>query len=49
MNKKRLKTIDIIELFEDLLDSKNIKIPSSDREGNEEEFRRQNCGVVVNE
>ncbi len=37
MNKKRELAIKIISEFEELLSCHNIKIPSSDREGNKEE------------
>ena len=37
MDKERELACNIIDLFEDLLGEKNIKIPSQDREGNEDE------------
>ena len=39
MDKNRELAIDIIELFEDILEAKGITIPSKDREGKEEEAR----------
>ena len=35
--KNKMKAIRIIELFEELLEEKNIKIPSSDRNNSEDE------------
>ena len=39
MSKNREMAANIIDEFEDLLDDKGITIPSSDREGNEDEAR----------
>ena len=39
MNKARRKAIEVIEFFEEFLNEKNITIPSSDREGNDNEAR----------
>lgn len=39
METEREIAIEILEEFEDLLEGKNITIPSEDREGNEEEAR----------
>lgn len=39
MDRKREFAIAIVDLFEELLDEKNIDIPSDDREGNDDEAR----------
>ena len=39
MKKARETAINILELFEDLLERNNITIPDRDREGNKEEAR----------
>lgn len=39
MEYKRQIAIDILDEFEELLEAKNITIPSQDREGNESEAR----------
>lgn len=43
VNDTRKLAISCIEEFEDLLDRKDITIPSDDREGNEEEARLYGC------
>ena len=37
MEKERKLAIEILDLFEDFLETKGIKIPSEDREGRKEE------------
>lgn len=39
MDKRRILAIQILELFEDMLEEKNITIPDEDRTGDETEAR----------
>lgn len=43
MDRKREFAIAILELFEDLLEEKDITIPSDDRDGDEGEARLFGC------
>ena len=43
MIKLREYSVEIMELFEDLLDKHNITIPDEDRTGNESEARLYGC------
>jgi hypothetical protein len=43
MDRKREFAITILDLFENLLEEKDITIPSDDREGNDSEARLYGC------